>query len=597
MSRLGRRHWMTTAVAIVAVFTVPAAAQAATYTVKAGNGPCGAPADLDCGSLTEAAIAAGIGDTFNVAPGTYDAAEFNDSGLTINGAPGVAINGTMTFSADNGNPSKLSKVAISQPVGNAPGINVNGTSGLQVSDSAVVSLNGNAIIISGSQLNAIIRTLVVTAGQETAAVLVESTAGTPTKGLLLESSLLTGGGAGLKAVTTNTAIQAGAGDINIIARHITAAGSTFGIHLDASNAASLLAGPQGNIRLTLNDSIALNNKTQRFALIGGVNEASINPDSRSLQTGDPALLFADPGKKNFRLRPDSPAIDKGGFTAGESNTDIDGDARPGPTTDLGADEFLNARPVASIVVKTAKPRAGQPVLLDGTGSSDREGLAGGGIVQYRWDFGDGTTENTTTPTVLHTYGGEGAAAAQLVVVDRQGLASTPAIARVDVGDGTPPEITITKPFANPRIRLTTKRTRNVTTDGVTKKVTTTSKTRLNFTGAAKDKNGVGFVLLTIEKLSSAPAATTAQASQTTTSRAQCTWFDAKKGLLKTSCVKPKLIVAKLLNDGTWSYTVSSKVKRPTAGLYRVSVYGADGTGAFGNSAPSKDSVIRFRLAK
>ncbi len=596
MSRLGRRHWMTTAAAIVAVFALPAAAQAATYTVDAGNGPCGAPADLACGSLAEAAIAAVGGDTFNISPGTYDAAEFDDSALTINGAPGVAINGTMTFSGNGGGPTKLSKVAISQPVGNAPAINVNGTSGLQIFDSAVVSLNGNAIIMTAGAINAIIRTLVVTAGQETAAVLVESAAGTPTKGLLLESSLLTGGGAGLRAVTTNTAIQAGAGDINIIARHLTAAGSTLGIHLDASNAASLLAGPVGNIRATLSDSIALNNKTQRFALIGGANEASITADSRSMQTGDPALLFADPGRKNFRLRPDSPAIDKGGFTTGESATDIDGDARPGPTTDLGADEFVNARPVASIVVKTAKPRAGQPVLLDGTGSSDREGLAGGGIVQYRWDFGDGTTENTTTPSVLHTYGGEGAAAAQLVVVDKQGLASTPAIARVDVGDGTPPEITITKPFANQRIRLTTKRTRNVTTNGVTKKVTTTSKTRLNFTGAAKDKNGVGFVLLTIEKLSSATA-TSARASQTTSTRAQCTWFDAKKGLLRVSCVKPKLIVAKLLNDGTWSYTVSSKVKRPSAGLYRVSVYGADGTGAFGNSAPAKDSVIRFRLAK
>ncbi|HUR83748.1 MAG TPA: PKD domain-containing protein [Solirubrobacteraceae bacterium] len=587
---------MTTAAATIALFALPAAAQAATYTVKAGNGPCGAPADLDCGSLTEAAIAAGNGDTFNISPGTYDAAEFTDSGLSLVGAPGVAINGTMTFSGNAGAPNKLSKVAISQPVGNAPGINVSGATGLQISDSAVVSVNGNAIIIAGGAANQIIRTLVVTAGQETAAVLVESTAGTAAKGLTLESSLLTGGGAGLRAVTTNTALQAGAGDITIVARHLTAAGSTFGIHLDASNAASL-AGAVGNIRATLSDSIALNNKTQRYAVIGGANEASITADSRTLQTGDQAVLFADPGHKNFRLRPDSPAIDKGGFTAGESTTDIDGDPRPGPTTDLGADEFVNAAPIARIVVKTAKPRAGQPVLLDGTGSSDREGLAGGGIVQYRWDFGDGTTENTTTPSVLHTYGGEGAAAAQLVVVDRQGLASTPAIARVDVGDGTPPVVTITKPFAGQKIKLTTKKTKNVTTNGVTKKVTTTTKTKLKFTGAAKDKSGVGFVLLTIEKLSSTAPATSAQASQTTSTKAQCTWFDAKKGLLKTSCVKPKLIVAKLLSDGSWTYTVSSKVKRPSAGLYRISAYGADGSGAFGNSAPSKDSVIRFRLAK
>jgi hypothetical protein len=43
--------------------------------------------------------------------------------------------------------------------------------------------------------------------------------------------------------------------------------------------------------------------------------------------------------------------------------------------------------------------------------------------------------------------------------------------------------------------------------------------------------------------------------------------------------------------------VSSKVKKPSAGLYRLSAYGADGSGAFGNSAPSKDGVIRFRLVR
>lgn len=593
MSRPGRRHWMTIAAATLAVFAAPAAAQAATYAVSAGNGPCGGT-DLACGSLGEAAIAAAQGDVFNVAPGIYDAADFGVGGVTITGAPGVAINGTMTFSGNSGAPSRLEKVAISQPVGNAPGINVSGASGLQLLDAAVVSINGDGVIMTGGAANTIIRTLVLTGGQETSAVRVTSTTGTPAKGLTLESSILIGGAAGLKANTSNTAAEAPAGDITIAARHLTAAGSTNGIVLDSSDAASLLGPGVGNIRATLSDSIALNNKASRYAVLAGANEATITADSRTLQTGDPQALFADPGRRNFRLRPGSPAIDVGGFTEGESTTDIDGDPRPGPTTDLGADEFVNAPPVASLVVKTAKPRAGQPVLLDGTGSTDREGNFGGGIVQYRWDFGDGTTETTTTPTVLHTYGGEGAAAAQLVVVDRQGAASAPAVAAVDVGDGTPPEVTITKPFANQRIRLTTKRTRTVTRNGVKRKVTTTRKTRLRFTGVAKDKNGVGFVLLTIEKLSS--TRTTARASQTTSTRAQCAWFDAKRGLLKTSCVKPKLIVAKLAKDGAWTYTVSTKVKRPSAGLYRVSAYGADGTGAFGNSA-TKDRVIRFRLTK
>ncbi|HUR83948.1 MAG TPA: PKD domain-containing protein [Solirubrobacteraceae bacterium] len=581
---------MTTAAATIAVLAAPAAAQAATYTVSAGNGPCGG-ADLACGSLTEAALAGAQGDVFNVAPGTYDAATFPVGGVTITGAPGVAISGTMTFSGNGGAPSKLEKVAISQPVGNAPAINVSGTSGLQLLDAAAVSVSGDGIIITGGSANTIIRTLVVTGGQETSAVRVSSTAGTAAKGLTLESTLLIGGAAGLRADTTNTAIEAPSGDITITARHLTAAGSTNGIVLDASNAARVLAAGVGNIRATLSDSIALDNRTVRYAVVGGANEATITADSRTLQTGDRTALFADPGRRNYRLKPGSPAIDVGGFTEGESTTDIDGDPRPGPTTDLGADEFVNAAPIARLVVK-GRARAGQPVLLDGTGSTDREANFGGGIVQYRWDFGDGTSETTTTPSVLHTYGGEGAAAAQLVVVDRQGAVSAPAVARVDVGDGTPPEVTITKPFAKQRIRLTTKTTKTVTVDGVKTKKTTTKKTKLGFTGVAKDKSGVAFVLLTIEKLSS----TTAQAASSTSTKAQCTWFDAKKGLLKTSCVKPKLIVAKLAKDGSWAYNVSSKVKRPSAGLYRVSAYGADGSGAFGNSA-AKDKVIRFRLAK
>src|SRR5436190_17769617 len=135
---LGRRHWMTTAAAALALFVAPAAAQAATYTVAAGNGPCGG-ADLSCGSLVEAATAAAQGDVFNVAAGTYVAAEFTVGGVTIVGTPGVAIDGTMTFSSNTGPPSVLAKVALSQSNNNAPGIFVSGLAGLQVLDSVIVS--------------------------------------------------------------------------------------------------------------------------------------------------------------------------------------------------------------------------------------------------------------------------------------------------------------------------------------------------------------------------------------------------------------------------------------------------------------------------
>lgn len=588
MPRPGRRHWMTTAAATLALLAVPAAARAATYSVAAGNGPCGG-ADLACGSLAEAAAAAVTGDVFNVAPGTYDAATFAVGGVTINGAPGVAINGTMTFSAATGGPSRLQRVGISQATGNAPGVNVSGAAGLELFDSAVVSLNGDGVIVAGGGLNKIVRTLVVTGGAQTSAVRVTSAAGTAPKGLTLESSLLTGGAAALRAETINNAIEAAAGDVTIVARHLTAAGSTNGIVLDSSAAQRLSGTGVGNITAIVSDSLALNNRVANYAGVAGqgANTATLTA-TRTLQTGDVNALFVDPGARNFRLRPDSPAIDRGGIEPGESTTDIDGDPRPGPTTDLGADEFVNAAPVASIVVRTARPRQGQPVLLDGSGSSDREANAGGGIVEYRWNFGDGSTETTTTPTVLHTYQGEGAAAATLVVVDRQGAASAAAVASIDVGDGVPPVATITKPFDGQRIRLTTTRTRTVTRNGVKRKLTTRRRTKLSFAGVAKDKSGIGFVVLTLEKLGS---------TSSTGASSRCVWFDARKGLLRKSCNKPKLLVAKVAKDGSWSFSVSTKVKRPSAGLYRLSAYAADGSGAFGNTAAAKDRVVRFRLTR
>ena len=590
MPRLGRRHWMTTAAATLVVLAAPAAARAADYTVSAGNGPCGAPADLACGSLGEAATAAAQGDTFAIAAGTYAAAEFTVGGVTLTGAPGVAIDGTMTFSSNTGPPSTLSKVALSQSNSNAPGIFVSGLAGLHVLDSVVVSYNGDGIIFNGGVDNQIIRTLVVSGGQQTSAVRIDSNGVTPNtgtfdKGLLLESSILRGAHS-LTATSECLATDPAAGDITIIGHHVTA---PSGIVIDSSNASRLLAPGTGNIAATLTDSIALQSPApKRNAFIGG-NTATLDT-TRTLTTNDPATLFADPGHGNYRLRPDAAAaIDVGGFTPGESATDIDGDARPGPTTDLGADEFVNAAPIASFVVKGGRARAGQPVLLDASSSTDREGNYGGGIVQYRWDFGDGSSQITTTPTVLHTYAGEGAAGAILVVVDKQGAVSAPVIARVDVGDGVAPEVTITKPFGGQVVRLTTKTTKTVTKNGVKSKVTTSKKAKVSFAGAAKDKSGVAFVLLTIEKLGSG--------SGSTSSKAQCTWFDSKKGLLKTSCAKPRLLVAKLAKDGSWTFSPSAKTKRLSPGSYRVSAYAADGTGAFGNSAAAKDGVVRFRLVK
>jgi hypothetical protein len=612
MPRTGRPRSLFVA-AVIAMLAGPAAAQAATYTVKAGDGPCGG-ADSACGGLDEAAAAAQPGDVFNVASGApYGSATFTTGGVTIAGAPNFAVDGTLTFSGASGGVSKLQKAAISQNTGPNPAVVVTGASGLQISDTAVLSANGDGVTFAAGDANRIERSIIATGGQGTSAVRVTSANSSPAvKKLTLDSTLLTGGAAGL-SVNTGNGLPSNAGDVDVTLHHVTAAGSTNGLRLDATKAIPFLGAAVGNITADVTDSIIQNGTSKDhhpgllgLPLIVAPNTVT-DTYTRTLLTFDPNVVFADPADHKYRLRPGSPAIDAGGFTADESTTDLEGDPRPGPTTDQGADEFVNEPPKAVIAVKTAPQRDGQPVLFDGSGSTDRETGAGGGIVSYQWAFGDNTTATTTTPTTTHTYKGEGAVAASLVVVDAQGASSAPAAAPLKLIDGGLPLVVISRPTANQRIKLTTTTTKTTTVTKNGKKVKskkkTTKRTKITVAGSAKDKSGVKGVLVTIEKLSSVVSApkkkaTTkkkAKASATAPTK-RCKWLDAKKGVVLRSCAKPVLLLAKLSASGTWSFAVKSTLKLG-AGVYRASAYGLDNSGVFGNSAPTKDSVHRFTLTK
>ncbi len=237
MSRLGRRRSLTLAATALAVLAAPAAAQAATYTVKAGDGPCGG-ADVACGGLVEAAAAAASGDVFNVVAGTYSSATFNTD-VTINGAAGTVVDGTLEFAG--GAVSKVSKVGVVTGAGNAPAVYVSGGGGLELSDAVVVSRDGFGVFITSGTGNKIVRSGVATGGQATGAIQVQTGPDDARRGRHVESSVLTGGGAGIRAFTRNNETEAlagrRAGDINLTLRHITAAGSTHGIDLDSNNPA------------------------------------------------------------------------------------------------------------------------------------------------------------------------------------------------------------------------------------------------------------------------------------------------------------------------------------------------------------------------
>jgi len=367
MSRLGRRRSLTVVATALAVLAAPAAVHAATYTVKTGDGPCGA-ADLACGGLVEAAAAAAAGDVFDVTAGTYTSATFNTD-VTINGAAGFVVDGTLEFAA--GGVSKLSKVAVVTGAGNAPALFVSGGAGLELSDAIVISRDGFGMFITSGAGNKIVRSAVATGGLATGAIQVQTGPDdTAAIDVTVESTVLSGGGAGIRALTRNNEVESlaarRAGDITLTLRHITAAGSTNGIDIDSSNARAVLSG-QGDITATVTDSIAFNNRVVNFAgtlglLPLGANTATLTR-TRTLESGDSAALFVNPSGGNFHLRQEaSAAINQGSVTPGESATDVDGQDRSVAPTDLGADEFYPGPPPAAPTAPAAQNDGTPPAI-------------------------------------------------------------------------------------------------------------------------------------------------------------------------------------------------------------------------------------------
>jgi len=79
----------------------------------------------------------------------------------------------------------------------------------------------------------------------------------------------------------------------------------------------------------------------------------------------------------------------------------------------------NRAPTADIA---ASPTTGEPPLtvnFNGSGSSDD-----GTIVDYAWSFGDGSSQNSSNPTIQHQYLQEGLYQAELTVTDEEGLTGT-----------------------------------------------------------------------------------------------------------------------------------------------------------------------------
>lgn len=106
----------------------------------------------------------------------------------------------------------------------------------------------------------------------------------------------------------------------------------------------------------------------------------------------------------------------------------------------------NVPPTASF---TARPD-GQTVAFDGRASADPDG--GDRVVSWRWDFGDGTTATTSTPTTRHTYPAARTYTATLRVVDTAGAVSRPVRRQVQAGQHAP-QLNVTDPPQDARFAV------------------------------------------------------------------------------------------------------------------------------------------------
>lgn len=591
-----RRRALTISAALAGALAVPAAAQAATYTVGAGQGACGG-ADTACETLGQAAEAVGSGDSVEVAPGTYEGATFTDPGVTVKGpdvtpgaAPSVIVTGGMTFAS--GGASILASMSVVSTTA-APAVHAREGASLSVRDAILVSASGHGLQFDDGPSLGIERARILSGGGGTAAILSQSDTGSPAKTIAIDSSIIAGpgGGAGLRVHTKGL----GTGDVTVTGRHVTVAGAGTALDLDASQATGLLSGA-GSIDATLRDSIVAGSvrKAPNSGLLGiAANSVDVTLE-RTDTTTPPEQMFVDIARRDFNLRFDAPVRNLG-EAAPADDRDVDGQVREqGQPTDLGADEYVNTAPVAKIAADQAQVRQNQPVTFSAAGSADREGP----LKEYRWTFSDGSTQTTAAPSVTKGFADIGAQSASLVVVDAEGATSAASAVPVTVVDGVAPAVSVDTPRANQTLRIFRTTTRTVTRKGKKVRVKRRTRNRIAFRGRSLDASGVRQVVVTVRLITKArkPATKKKPAAKKSQSASTCHWLSPSRGFLRRSCRKPILITAKLdatAQDGAWTYTIPSR-RKLSAGTYEVAALGVDKAGAAGNSVPERGKA-RFKL--
>ena len=527
--------------------------------------------------------------------------------LTATRTAGAAVADPLV---DNAGARELDASALLVQVAKAgtPVIDSSGTGGLTLADVVAANFAGPVVTISASDKNAIVRSTLLSAEQQgaTSSAVSLTSANAGARALTADSSIMLGGPAAPSVAVTTTGTSAG--DATLTLRHDTLPdGAKQGIALDASGAHGTGAvgippaagAPSGNITATVSSSIvhpassATGYQSSDGGLLTTSNKVTLTFDHSDAPPATTAGgATADMGgasntpkeqlfAKGFTLRADAPVIDKGGPVAnGESTKDVQGDPRTaGAATDIGADEFVNQPPKADFNVTNANPKQGEFIGILSS-SSDPEQLsgAGGGIVEYTWDFGDGSAKVTSSsPATIHAWANLGTYTITLTVKDKQGLTAS-ATKTVTVKDGTPPDVTTSTP-----------------TEGKTLKLNPTVKRRV---GKKHHKRTVikklkPYPFTAIGKVADSAGVSKVEVALYLTSGKTCRFYTGRT-FSTQDCAKGTWLPATLQGDA-WQF-ITRKGLRIKAGHYVLRVRATDANGNVTTTfSKATHTLVHFRV--
>jgi hypothetical protein len=197
---------------------------------------------------------------------------------------------------------------------------------------------------------------------------------------------------------------------------------------------------------------------------------------------------------------------------------------------------------AQLTVSNHNPRQLRGIMFDASGSS-------GPIAYYDFVYGDGVSEVTYQPYMMHAYHNVGTYHATVYVLDASGDVAHSSSVTIHVRDGIPPVVAIDSPRSGQRIV--------VSSGGFTLR------------GTATDAGGVQTVQLAIQ-LTTYPPHFKVPSSY-------CVWYNNRTTyLVASACGNPYYFDVPYAN-GRWSFKLPAKPQAPS-GTYYVRVRATDHAG-------------------